>query len=63
MTIIYTDGSYEEKAVHIEAISGDLKQLDSKHHAHAAKTFPEQFELKTTATDRDISDLAEILEE
>jgi hypothetical protein len=61
VTVIYTDGSFEEKAVQIDTKSGDIKLLELKQEANLNRTFSEQFTVKSPATEQEVTDLAEIL--
>ncbi len=61
VTVIYTDGSFEEKAVQIDTKSGDIKLLELKQEANLNRTFSEQFTVKSPATEQEVTDLAEML--
>jgi len=61
VTVIYTDGSFEEKAVQIDTMSGDVKLLEPRSEANVGRGFSEQFAVKSPATEKEVTDLAEIL--
>ena len=61
VTIIYTDGSFEEIAVEIDTATGHIKPLELQRDARAVRPFSEQFALREFATEDDIADLAQML--
>ena len=61
VTIMYSDGSFEEVAARIDVVSGKIQTLELQRDARWGRPFSEQFALKDVATEEDISDLAEML--
>ena len=61
VTIIFTDGSFEEKYFRIEAISGDIKPLTSQRQGGIPPSFADQFASFATFDAQDVELLGSIL--
>jgi VCBS repeat-containing protein len=61
VTVVYTDGSFEEKAIRIETISGEIKPISLHRESSLPKPFAEQFVRTDTMTLEDAESLARAL--
>ena len=63
VTVIYTDGTFEEKSVRIETMSGDIKPVALQRGANLGRPFWEQFAVIERVTEEGTRELAELLRE
>lgn len=63
VTVIYTDGTFEEKAVRIETMSGDIKPVALQRGASLGRPIWEQFAVIERVTEEGTRELAELLRE
>ena len=61
VTVMFSDGTFEEVAARIDVVSGKIQTLELQRDAFLGRPFSDQFALKDVATEEDISDLAEML--
>ena len=61
ITVIYHDGSFEERAIKIETKSGVLSQIELNRDASLTRPFIEQFEKSEQVTAEGTEALADLL--